>query len=138
VRKLNDVSSDDVKDARFAIRMALYYRALGKTVENLHFELTSALGPSVASPRWMEDQFQIDMMDIADDVLLTIGGLKEKPAVGTELDLRGRNTFRFSRGFDSSTTSTKNTHERRKRKFTEDVLGHSTTPQHVLVLDPIK
>jgi len=88
VRKFRNVGSNDVEDARFAIRMAIHFRALCLAVERMIRDCSVATLESGAS-------FALDAMDRADNLLLIIGDLQEKPMVSTDLDLRGRMTFRF-------------------------------------------
>mmetsp|Transcript_20066 Transcript_20066/g.30178 ORF Transcript_20066/g.30178 Transcript_20066/m.30178 type:complete len:890 (-) Transcript_20066:18-2687(-) len=76
VRKLQSPGSNDVEDCRFAIEMALQFRATCHTV-------LAAVEPSFSFPQ----------VEWADDALIRIGDLKEKPTQGADLDLRGRMIF---------------------------------------------
>jgi protein CLEC16A len=130
VRKFRNVGSNDVEEARFAIRMAIHFRAICTAVEHMILDCT-------ASPSESGVKFTLDKVDRADNLLLEIGDLKEKPSLGTDLDLRGRMTFRF---FPAS-----NNYEQRPkmeddgsplRQTLSGEMGFRQTSQLILVLDP--
>ena len=131
VRKFRNVGSNDVEDARFAIRMAIHYRALCSAVEGMIRDCSASSPESGAS-------FALDTMDKADNLLLIIGDLKEKPTVNTDLDLRGRMAFRF---FPAVTISehqrpTDETERSPRGRILPEEIGLRTKSQLVLVLDP--
>lgn len=131
VRKFRNVGSNDVEDARYAIRMAIHFRAICTAVEHM-IRACSASAPESGV------KFALAKVDMADNLLLIIGDLKEKPALGTDLDLRGRMTFRFS--------PASNNYEQQRPKVEEDdcplkqtrsgEMRFQQTSQLVLVLDP--
>ena len=82
IRRFRTVGSNDVEDCRFAIQMALLFRASCRIVESI----INSLANEIAS---------FPTVDWVDDLLLTIGDLIEKPVTGTDLDLRGRMAFPF-------------------------------------------
>ena len=130
VRKIRTVGSNDVEDARFAIRMAIHFRALCLAVERMIEDCSSSSPESGPS-------FTLDTMDRADDLLLILGDLKEKPMVSTDLDLRGRMIFRF---FPATTTKQQKSFEDddttgRGRNVPEEISLRSRN-QLILVLEP--
>jgi Uncharacterised conserved protein len=83
IRRVRTIGSNDVEDCRFAIQMAILLRAtLRVSLEPTNF------------PKISEGNLSLST-DWADDLLLRIGDLYEKPVVGTDLDLRGRMAFHF-------------------------------------------
>lgn len=85
VRQNRDCGMNDVESARFFINMALHYRALRKIIDRklrLSLDVDQEPGP-------------LEFVDEADFLTRTIGRLDDKPAIGTEMDLTGRMTFRF-------------------------------------------
>lgn len=116
VRKFRKVGSNDVEDCRFAIQMALQFRATCKVV-NVTMKAT--------------DKSSFPTTDWADDLLLTIGDLNEKPVTGTDLDLRGRMAFNFH----AASNRLQNKKSPEKVGSTSEVVLRPTS-QLVLVLDP--
>mmetsp|Transcript_8552 Transcript_8552/g.12395 ORF Transcript_8552/g.12395 Transcript_8552/m.12395 type:complete len:920 (+) Transcript_8552:43-2802(+) len=76
VRRLQTLGSNNVEDCRIAIEMALQFRATCEIV-------MAAVDLFYSFPK----------IEWANDTLLTIGDLKEKPTQGADLDLRGRMIF---------------------------------------------
>ena len=132
VRKFRNVGANDVEDARFAVKMAIHFRALCSAIERM-MRASNTLKPSKS-----RDLFTLDKIDIADNLLLLVGDLKEKPTVGTDLDLRGRMTFRFFPAFDKVEQQRPLVGEDGsivERAHTEET-GFRPSSQLVLVLDP--
>jgi hypothetical protein len=143
VRKTRDVSSNEVEDARFAIDMMLHFRSLCRIISELYSAKSAMMSPAV-SPRWGGEKLEFGMLDTADESILTIGGLKKKPGIGTELDLRGRTTFCF---FPSShmleprrakpLVGIVDLDAERRKRFADDILQRATAQTKLLlVLDP--
>jgi hypothetical protein len=95
IRKFRGVSSNDVETSRFNLQMALQFRSLCKVVERLGHALENTRIVDHA-PNAAKKKVELDLMDVADEISRTIGGLANKPTNGMDLDLRGRMTFRFS------------------------------------------
>lgn len=128
VRKIRTVGSNDVEDARFAIRMAIHFRALRLAVKRMIEDCSSASTQSGPS-------FSLDTIDRADDLLLILGDLKEKPMVSTDLDLRGRMIFRFFPATSKQQKSFADDDCTGRRKIPEEITLRSRN-QLILVLDP--
>jgi hypothetical protein len=92
IRRFRTVGSNDVEDCRFAIQMALQFRATCQVIRSI----TKGASPT-----------SFPTTDWADDLLLSIGDLNEKPVTGTDLDLRGRMAFNFHATPSSSGSSRK-------------------------------
>jgi hypothetical protein len=119
VRRFRTVGSNDVEDCRFAIQMALQFRATCRVINSIS-ELSTDGTPSFPTTEW------------ADDLLLTIGDLHEKPVTGTDLDLRGRMTFNFH-----SVIKNRGPPQKSPGKIgSASELILRSTSQLVLVLDP--
>jgi hypothetical protein len=131
VRKFRNVGSNDVEDARFAIRMAIHFRALCLAVESMIEDCSASTPESGAS-------FALDEIDRADDLLLIIGDLTEKPKVSTDLDLRGRMAFRFfppTKDSDHQKQSADSESTPGRRRLPEEI-GFRSKTQLALVLEP--
>jgi protein CLEC16A len=133
VRKLRGVDLNDVEHTRFHAQMALHFRAVCRVIDAFHSSLS---GDGMTKAK--SDLPALDMTDNAGELSSIFGGLLEKPAVGTDLDLRGRMTFRFSSavgGLDSKPKNAGSEVEARTRTFSEDMIFRSAS-NLVLVLDP--
>lgn len=124
VRKHRCVESNDVEDCRFSIRLALHFRALYKSIEALLEEAKYSSDKKLSNLKFPF----FNEVDYADDLLLTIANVKDKPIAGTELDLRGRMTFKF---YASSTRSEQALIKDRKQDHILRPTSHL-----ILVLDP--
>jgi hypothetical protein len=141
VRKLRGVSTNDVESSRYFVDMAIHFRALCKAVERLGNDLEAKC---LVSKTMRKDQKRIvlDMRDEADELTRTIGGLVDKPANGTDLDLRGRMTFRFLSSKKQKQSSPKNKEKEaeltggRMRTFSDDAGVFRVSSHLMLVLDP--
>lgn len=129
VRKFRIVGSNDVEDARFAILMAIHFRALCLAVERMITDSNEATPGSGAS-------FALDNMDRADDLMLVIGDLHEKPRVSTDLDLRGRMTFRFYPAIKHDDRQNADSESTPRGRSLRQEIGLRSKSQLVLVLDP--
>jgi Uncharacterised conserved protein len=122
VRRFRTVGSNDVEDCRFAIQMALQFRATCQVITSITKGASQTSFPTT---------------DWADDLLLSIGDLNDKPVIGTDLDLRGRMGFNFH-----ATTSNAGIRNRFPQPKIPDQVGSASelilrsTSQLVLVLDP--
>ena len=94
VRKFRGVSCNDVEEARFNINMALHFRSLCKVVRRLANAIKRDESQFL-SPNKTPSKIALDFVEKADEISRTIGGMKNTPAIGTDLDLSGRMTFRF-------------------------------------------
>lgn len=118
VRKSRDFGMNDVETARFYINLALHYRALCKVIDH-KLRMTLQIEKKHAP---------LDLVDEADFLTRTIGGLSEEATVGTEIDLTGRMAFRFSLGSQGAKSTDKTSHEiKAKRPLSSDL---------TVVLDP--
>ena len=119
VRRFRTVGSNDVEDCRFAIQMALHFRATCRLINSI--TMATSIGTS-----------SFPTVEWADDLLLTIGDLNEKPVTGTDLDLRGRMTFNFH-----SVIKNRAPHQKSPGTIgSASELILRATSQLVLVLDP--
>eukprot|EP00980_Cylindrotheca_fusiformis_P003794 scaffold834_cov123-Cylindrotheca_fusiformis.AAC.41 len=114
VRRSRDFAMNDVETARFFINLALHYRALCKAIDH-KLRMTLQID---------KKHGKLDLVDEADFLTRTIGGLSEKPAAGVEVDLTGRMTFRFNLASSPGKASLKTK--------TKKSMGSSL----ILVLDP--
>lgn len=85
VRRIRGVSPNDVETSRFYARMTLYFRALCKSIDRFCIDLRHTSGQNL----------KLDLVDNADDLIETIGGLGATPKIGSDLDLTGRMIFWF-------------------------------------------
>lgn len=98
---------NDVEDARFAIRMTLHLKALRNIISDSlervvvvidnqlrHQEAIENIEEENVLSSW-KNSLRCRTVDIADESVLSIGNMKERAAIGTELDLRGRTIFFF-------------------------------------------
>jgi hypothetical protein len=148
VRKFRGVSRNDVEEARFYINMVLHFRSLCKVVVRLGRSIqTSKLASKSTIPvspaRKVERKITLDLVDKADEISRTVGGLMDKPVIGTDLDLSGRMTFRFFsaiKGADAAPLPATNDPYPnlggRERTFSEEKGIFRPTSKLVLVLDP--
>jgi hypothetical protein len=117
VRRSRDFGMNDVETARFFINLALHYRALRKVIDHkLRMSLQNE-----------KKHGALDLIDEADFLTRTIGGLSEKPAVGTDVDLTGRMTFRFHLAARGAKAPDKATERLKAKTMSSDL---------IIVLDP--
>lgn len=117
----------DVEEARFNIEMSIYFRTLCKVVRNFLQDMELRSNPEEGNSRGDKG---LHLVDVADSFALTFGGLRERPDVGMDLDLRGRMTFPC---FLSSTPSSPSKTTAKATKE-ETILSEAATL--VLVVDP--
>ena len=127
VRKHRCVVSNDVEDCRYSIRLALHFRALCKCIDHLIEEVNLSVNKKPSSLKFPF----FDLVDFADDLLLTIGDIKEKPNEGSDIDLRGRMTFKFHSASNRFEQSVPKDYEQRKQDLVIFPSSHL-----ILVLDP--
>jgi hypothetical protein len=148
VRKFRGVSRNDVEEARFYINMGLHFRSLCKVVVRLGrtiqaSNLASRSTIPVSPARKVDRKIALDLVDKADELSRTVGGLMDKPVIGTDLDLNGRMTFRFFSAIKGADTgpplATLDPYPNlggRERTFSEETGIFRTNSNLVLVLDP--
>ena len=84
VRRNRNFVMNDVETCRFYINLTLHFRALHNVIDSLYLSAdVDKVGP------------RLDLVETADFLTRSVGGLSEKVAEGTDLDLTGRMTFRF-------------------------------------------
>jgi hypothetical protein len=140
VRKLRGVSSNDVETARFYVNMTLHYRSLCKVIGRLCFSITEK-AKVTDSAKETKQKVSLDLADKADLLTRIIGGLSDKPAIGTDLDLTGRMTFRFSSALKRAEPhASKNLVSPERagniRNLSEDMGVFRSSSHLMLVLDP--
>ena len=148
VRKFRAVSRNDVEEARFYINMGIHFRSLCKVVVRLGRAIQTSKQVSrstipVTPARKVERKITLDLVDKADEISRAVGGLMDKPVIGTDLDLSGRMTFRFSsaiKGADAAPLpAILDPYPNlggRDRTFSEEKGIFRATSKLVLVLDP--
>jgi len=103
VRQMRGVTPSDVETARFYIYMSLHFRSLCKVIDRLCFDIerqhrapTPPTSPSKKTSE-VSHSVSLDLVDKVDDLCKALGGLEEEDdvAVGVDLNLSGRMTFRF-------------------------------------------
>jgi hypothetical protein len=92
IRKFRSVDSNDVETTRFYAQMALHFRAICRILDRVRCQLQN-LDPKSSS---LNRRVDLLMTDKAEELSQIFGCLLEKPNIGTDLDLHGRMTFRFS------------------------------------------
>jgi len=133
VRQFRTVGSNDVEDCRFAIEMALQFRATCKIIHDIANHENNSRTTATTAPA------DFPTIDWADDLLLTIGDLNKKPLKGTDLDLRGRMVFNFHAAttrFETKKLPEKTNSETNRPRTLSDEVVLRPTSQLVLVLDP--
>ena len=70
-----------------------------------------------------------DMIDRADQLRTIFGGLREKPPVGTDIDIRGRMSFPFfvDGPVSDKKKSSEDAYAERDRTFSEDMIFRSAS-----------
>ena len=134
VRQIRGVSTNDVETARFHIHQALHFRSLCNAVERLVSDLEE-YSQLTKNSRRAEETPTLDLVEKADELSRTIGGMTDKPDNGTDLDLRGRMTFRFY-SIKSQPKPIPELPAGRLRSLSEDMGVFRTSSHLVLVLDP--
>lgn len=139
IRKFRSVGLNDVEATRFYAQMSLHFRAICRILDRFGAQLKN---PNVDPTRSNKTAAPaLVMEDRAEDLSLIFGGLREKPSTGTDLDLHGRMTFRFS----SSSTKQRvlppnqpigDPSSERMRTFSDDMIFRPISSHLVLVLDP--
>jgi hypothetical protein len=131
IRKFRVVGSNDVEDCRFAIEMTLQFRSTCRMMQQAIAGHNEQPNDDAAS------NYVSAEIDWADNVLLTIGDLKAKPANGSDLNLRGRVAFPFhtaSGQLDGGHVS-QIKDANRQRSLSDDIVLRQSS-HLVLVLDP--
>jgi hypothetical protein len=121
--------------------MTLHFRALCKVIDRLCFSIRKQHSASTNNTK--QKKISLDLVDKADSLTKTIGGLSDKLAVGTDLDLTGRMIFRFQSALKKAEPQTLPqtmvvSPERggRMRSLSEDMVVFRSTTRLTLVLDP--
>ena len=140
--RARDVNENEIELAKFNIRMVLHFRSLCKVLVEVDEKLSCIIGPHSMGSRWGQDSLKIQKLEVADELLMALGGFQERPEIGTDLDVRGRTFFYFS-PFSPQQVSPQASHESRnsfssRRKRAENLLARATMPQIelMLVVDP--
>lgn len=142
VRKLRDVGSNDVETTRFFVNMTFHFRSLCKVIEKLSAEVRRGATQGTSAGNTEKNRVRLDLVDIADDVTREVGGLVQKPEIGTDLDLTGRMTFRFQSAVKPNKSSPRRPGEgtpdtaTRLKNISEDIGVFRSGTRLVLVLDP--
>jgi protein CLEC16A len=123
VRKLRSVKTNEVELTRFYAQMALHFRAVVRLT-------TSFLDRAGRSPAFLPD-----WIDEADGLTTIFGSLRDRLAVGSDIDIRGRMSFPFLVDPNIPEADGKRTFEERVRSFSEDMIFRSASTL-VVVLDP--
>ena len=141
IRKFRGVTVNDVEYCRLYINMGLHFRSLCKIVDHL-FSDAEISSSEPSSPKRSEKRLSLELTELADGLLSSVGGLRAKPSVGNELDLTGRMSFKFSSSFNDDNEGVslnipvgKGTVEDGKVE-TQDLNPFRPTTHLVLVLDP--
>jgi hypothetical protein len=130
VRNMRGVTPNDVETTRFCINMGLHFRALCKVIDRLCLDIErDAKIPS--SPKNEKQPIKLDLIDKADELSRTIGGIFNKPENGANVDLSGRMHFRFE-----SPGIAKSNNDPGKRLDDSPKKGLRSTSHLILVLDP--
>jgi hypothetical protein len=138
IRKFRSVDSNDVEATRFYVQMALHFRAICRVLDRVRCQLQNIETHSSTLNR----RADLLMTDKAEELSQIFGCLLEKATIGTDLDLHGRMTFRFSS--ESSTlkevqspskSNGGSNHTERTRTFSDDMILRPVS-HLVLVLDP--
>lgn len=88
IRRMRSVTATEVESVRFFLSATLHFRALCKVIDRF---CLSVQGHSLKTEKLPD----LDLMEKADELVCTIGGLVNKPKTGTDIDLTGRMTFPF-------------------------------------------
>jgi len=110
--------SNEVEDARFAIRRLLLLQSLHNVVAEVQSKFTGLLGPSSVkvSPRWSDNTLSPSTICVASEEIVALGCLDKQTIVGTDEAVKGRTHFFF-------TPSLAITDKREDRLHTIPVLG---------------
>jgi len=134
VRKLRGVDLNDVEITRFYARMAIHFRATCSVVDKVFSATKSSAsgGRNEALPAhpWVDEAGELTSM---------FACLHDKPPVGTDLDLHGRMTFRFTVQASEEKQVIANDSDldtsARRRTLSEDLILRKHS-ELILVLDP--
>lgn len=127
IRKMRSVSLNEVEATRFNAEAAIHFRAICRVFDRFCQQIYEQ--SACDTSRNALKRFELNTTDEAGILTEIFPSLLVKPQVGTDLDLRGRMTFRFSTDLAVGINGTSTTN------FSEDSLFSSTVPM-VLVLDP--
>ncbi len=149
IQKIEEVSTNEVEDAKFAIRLVISFHLLCTNLLDCHETLSSVIGPGSlgSSPkRWSQDQscFKVSSTCVVDEDIVEIGGLKEQADRGTDLDVQGRTFFYFlppsnmeerfrPRGLVEESKGSPLNDKERKKNFTKRTKANS---ELMMVIDP--
>lgn len=136
VQKLSNASSNDIEDAKFAIRALFYFRSICEVVEEVHDRLGSFLGPDSLNERWGDDAFEIRTVEVMEGEFVDFSGGAEKnrPQVGADLDVRGRTFFYFTPTM-TGIKQPQSTSDH-KRRLAADIIRMTKKTELMIVLDP--
>jgi len=141
VRRIRSVSSNDVESVRFFIGGTLHLRALCKTVDRCCLTMknrsktkTKKSSSSSSNSSSLGQPPGLELVEIADELICTIGGLISRRQINTDLDLTGRMTFPFQPAIskeDLEHPSSRLVHHVRSQTNSNNIREHL-----LLVLDP--
>ena len=126
VRKIRGATQNAVEEARFYAEMSIFYRACCNLLDR-HFS-----GSKVHQTLDTEKRPAFDPLDMAGELAQIFNTVREKPGLGTDLDLRGRAVFPCS---PATVACNRTTSPMRSRTWSEDMVSGSSA-KLALVLDP--
>jgi len=90
--------SNEVEDARFAIRRLLVLQSLHTVVAEVQSKFTGPLAPSSVrvSPRWSDYTLSPSTICVASEEIVALGCLDKQTIVGTDEAVKGRTHFFFT------------------------------------------
>jgi len=137
-RRIHGVGNNDVEATRFYSQMAFHFRALCRVVGRFAADFQSYLtAVSCASPRSEPPTCpSLDTMDEAEELANIFGSVQDKPAAGTDLDLRGRMVFNFTSTPEGDRKKKKDENTASSRSQSDDKMIFQPSSQLALVLDP--
>jgi Uncharacterised conserved protein len=90
VRRTRSVGSNDVESLRFFLVATLHIRTLCKTIDRFCLSI-----PRQSQKLHLGQMPRLDLVEKADGLICTIGGLVNQPQLNADIDLTGRMTFPF-------------------------------------------
>jgi len=137
--KKKDFAASDIEDIRFAIQMTLHLTGLHKEVQSFLQSLKKELLKTVSKLLNKSNWFKFQALDILNEDVFPF--LKDRPDIGTELDLRGRILFFScdisSQGHLGSTFNARNWTGRRSVDEDIEVLKRAASRKAlILIVDP--
>lgn len=97
VRKVKGVITNDVESTRFNIQNAIHFRALHQCMEKYRGQLETFWKSHMATDKTVRPP-QLVLLDPAGELSTVFTALRGKPLISSDINLRGRTTFRFNLG----------------------------------------